>query len=257
MSKKLKERIDDYQLITDCKILPRIPIVICINGRGFSKTTQLIDKPFCNIFSECMLTTALQLCSNIEGVLFAYQHNDEIILITRNDQNNDTDPWYDNKVQKLCSATSSIATLFFNKIAQSKQLNLTGDAIFLSQVFGVPTQAEAINTIIYHQQQNFYTAVQSACLYNLLNKYDNNSIRDLLAGLDIDGKIDLLSQECGINFNDYPMAFKRGAAIYKVPKIVDGVMKNKWFVNSELPIFTRDQSFLSNIFRMGTDIYRG
>jgi hypothetical protein len=45
-------------------------------------------------------------------------------------------------------------------------------------------------------------------------------------------------------------------ACYKVPKVVDGAMKNKWFINSELPIFTKDQSFLSNIMKNGGDIFR-
>ena len=133
---------------------------------------------------------------------------------------------------------------------------MSGAPIFISQVFAVPTIAEATNTFIYKQQQNFHTSIQSACLYNLLNKYDKNTIKDMLAGLNIDEKNDLLLQECSINFNDYPLIFRRGAAAYKIPKVVDGVMKNKWHLNPDLPIFTKDTSFLGNIFRMGGDIFR-
>lgn len=246
---KLKDRIENYRQIVDSRIMPKVPIVICINGRNFAKTTQLLDKPFCKDFYECILATMLKLCSNIEGSIFAYQHNDEIVIITKNDQNIDTDPWCDNKIQKICSITSAAATLYFNEAISSLQLNTSGDSLFTSQIFGVPNQSEAINTIIYHQQQNFHTSIQSACLYNLLNKYDKNTIKDMLNGLNIDEKIGLLLQECDINFNDYPLSFKRGAAVYKTQQIVDDNLKNKWIINDALPIFTKDQSFLTNIFR--------
>ncbi len=79
----------------------------------------------------------------------------------------------------------------------------------------------------------------------------------MLSGLTVDEKIDLLHQECGIDFNEYPHSFRRGATCYKIPKIVaDGVMKTKWTINAEPPIFTKDQSFLSNIFKNGADIFR-
>lgn len=254
---KLKDRIDSYQAATDYKLLNRVPIIIVINGRSFAKVTQLLDKPYCQKFSECILSTMLRLCTDIEGAIFGYQHNDEIVIIARNDQNPDTSPWYDNKLQKICSVISAIATIHFNECASAIQLNLTGEPIFTSQVFVVPTIGEAINTFIYKQQQNFHTSVQSACLYNLLNKYDKNTIKDMLVGLNVDEKIDLLSQECDIRYNDYPVSFRRGTAAYKVPKVIDGTMKNKWYLNNELPIFTKDQSFLSNIFKNnGVDIFR-
>jgi tRNA(His) guanylyltransferase len=253
---KLKDRIDSYREASDYKLLNRLPIIICVNGRSFAKNTSLIDKPYCAKFAECILSTTLRLCSEIDGALFAYQHGDEIVIVARNDQNPDTAPWYDNKLQKICSVTSSIASLHFNECASAIGLNLGGDSIFTSQVFVVPNIMEATNTMIYKQQQNFHASIQSACFYELLKKYDKNNIKEMLNGLSLDEKIDLLNQECGIDFNDYPLPFRRGAAAYKVPKVTDGAMKNKWWINLELPIFTKDQSFLTNIFKNGADIFR-
>lgn len=254
---KLKDRIESYQNSSDYKLLPRVPLVIGINGRAFSKLTSFLDKPYCPKFAECMLSTTLRLCSDVDGVLFAYQHNDEITLIVRNDQSPDTVPWYDNRIQKICSVTASITTVHFNDCAGAINLNLTGDPVFTSQVFMVPNISEAINSIIYKQQHNFHTSIQFACHYELLkNGRDKPSIKEMLNGLSIDEKIDLLNQECGIDFNQFPQSFRRGVGCYKVPKIVDGVVKNKWMLNTELPIFTKDQSFLSNIFKNGSDIFR-
>lgn len=252
---KLSDRIESYFDSSDYHLLNRVPLIIYINGRSFSKLTSLLDKPFCKKFSDSMISTMLKLSSEIEGTLFSYQFNDEIVIVSRNDQNIDTSPWYDNKLQKICSITSSIATLHFNNV--SSGLNLMGEGLFTSQVFVVPTIAEAINTFVYKQQQNFHLSIQSACFYELIKKYNKNVIKNMLNGLNLDEKIDLLQQECNINYSEYPIAFRRGVAGYKVPKVVGDVMKNKWIINNDLPIFSKDQSFLSNLFRNnGVDIFR-
>lgn len=255
---KLKDRVDSYKEVSDYKLLNRLPIIISINGRSSSKTTSLLDKPYSSKFAECMLAVTLKLCNEIEGALFAYHHNDEIVLIIRNDQTPETAPWFDNKLQKICSVVSSLATLYFNVYINKVDLNILGDYIFTSQIFAVPNIMEATNTIVYKQQNNFHTSIQFACFYELLKKsYDKNTIKDMLAGLSIDEKIDLLNQECNVDFNQYPISFRRGAACYKIPKIVGDITKYKWIVNADLPIFTKDQSFLSNIIKNnGVDIFR-
>ena len=246
---KLKDRIDSYIDSANYKLLSKLPVIIIVNGKSFHKITGLLDKPFSKQFSDIMLSTALKLCIEIEGVIFAYQHSDEIVLISRNDQNVDTTPWCDNRIQKICSVASSVATQYFNKNVYSSDINLSGDAFFTSQVFAVPNISEAINMFIYKQQQNFLTSIQLSCYYELIKKYDKNTIRDMLSDLTIDGKIDLLKQEANVDFNDYPVSFRRGNAIYKMPKVIDGIIKNKWIVNDELPIFTKDTSFLGHIFK--------
>lgn len=252
----LKERIDSYQTTSDYKLLARLPIIIVINGRGFSKLTQLLDKPYCHKFAECMLSTTLRLCAEVEGALFAYCYNDEIVLVSRNDQNTDTVPWYDNRLQKICSITAAIATMHFNDCAESIRLNLIGDPVFSSQVFAVPTVGEVVNTMVYKQQQNFQTSIQYACLYELIKKHDKNTIKGMLSGLSMDEKIDLLRQECEIDFHTYPLSYRRGVAAYKVPKLAEEDTKYTWYLNSEPPIFTKDQPFLSNILKNGADIFR-
>jgi tRNA(His) guanylyltransferase len=254
MSNKLTDRIASYQMAADFKLLPRLPLIICVNGRGFSKLTSLLDKPYCPKLAECFLSTTLRLCSEIEGVIFSYQHNDEIVIVIRNDQSTETLPWFDNKIQKISSISSSIATLHFNQCASAIDLNLMGDGLFLSQVFAVPNIMEAINTLIYKQQHNFHTSIQFACFYELLKKYSKENIKQMLSNLSIDEKIDLLKQECQIDFHQYPSAFRRGSACYRVAKISEtGIVKNKWSLNSDLPIFTKDQGFLNTLFKGGIE----
>jgi tRNA(His) guanylyltransferase len=129
---KLKTRIVSYQDATDYKLLNRLPIIISINGRNFNKITSLIKKPYDEVLAECLLSIALKLCSEIDGALFSFQHNDEIVIAIRNDQSIDITSYYDNRIQKICSATASIATSHFIKCVNKTNLNLIGDANVLS-----------------------------------------------------------------------------------------------------------------------------
>ena len=253
---KLKDRIESYQNQSEFKLLNKVPVIIVVNGRSFFKTTSLLDKPYSKIFAQCLASTALKLCTEIEGCIFAYQHNDEIVIISRNDQSNDTSPWFDNKIQKISSIVSSIATLHFNKCIAGSEMNLLGDSHFYCKVFNVPNIAEIINTVIYKQQQNFYTSIHFACFYELLKKYEKDTIKEMISGLTFEEKVSLLKEECNINFDQYPNAFRRGISFYKTPKVIGDIMKNKWIVNDDLPIFSKDQSFLSNIMKNGMDIFR-
>lgn len=256
-SSKLKDRIAVYENTADTKLLPRLPLIITVNGRSFSKITSLLDKPYCSKLADCMYSTMLRLVNEIDGAVFAYCFNDEIIIVARNDQTLDTNPWYDNKVQKIVSAVSSVATLHFNNCAAATELNLIGDAIFIAKSFVVPNITEAINVMVSKQQQAFQSSMNFACFYEFLKKYNKEEIKEMLSGTSLDEKIDLLNQECEIDFNEYPPEFRRGVACYRSPQLVsEGVLKHKWVLNPEIPIFTRDHSFLGNIFKGGHDIVR-
>ncbi len=256
MAITIKDRISSYEEVANYKFLPKLPVIIQINGRSFSKVTSLLDKPFCEKFSNCISTTMLNVCLEVEGAVFAYHFNDEITIILRNDQNADTIPWFDNKIQKIVSICSSIATLNFSNLSNSMDLNLMGDSVFTCSAYTAPSILEAIHILVSKQHQNLQSAIQSACFYELLKKYDKNTIKEMLTGLSIDDKVGLLFQECDIDFNNYPMAFKRGIACYRAPKVINDVVKNKWVLNKDLPIFTQDHSFLVNILKNGQDILR-
>jgi tRNA(His) 5'-end guanylyltransferase len=259
MSVKLSHQIDSFIERTNYKLLNKLPIVITVNGRGFSKLSALLEKPYSDKLAECFYSVLIKLVQEIDGAVFGYTFNDEIIIISRNDQNDGTVPWYDNNIQKIVSVVSSLATLQFNNCALALDLNLMGEAVFYTNVYAVPTVSDAINVILHKQQQSLSNSIYHACLYELLNKFDKNHIKEILAGTTIDDKINLLQQECGIDYHDYPAAFRRGAACYRSPKVVkfegETLIKNKWTLNDDLPIFTKDHVFFE-IIRNGIDVVR-
>jgi tRNA(His) 5'-end guanylyltransferase len=257
---KAKDRISQYEETSNFKLLSRVPLIINVNGRGFSKVTSLLDKPFSKAFAECMYSALIHLVQEIDGAVFAYSYSDDIIIVARNDQGTDTLPWYENSVHKISSAVASMTTLYFNNFATAMDLNTMSDPVFIAKCYNAPNMAEATNIIIQKQQKAIQSSLQLACLYELLKKYHKDDIREMLQDSTTDDKINLLKQECGVDYNDYPLAFRRGAACYRTPTVVsfDGEekIKNKWALDTSLPIFTKEHAFLQNIFKSGRDIFR-
>lgn len=253
--KTLKDRINGYREVSSPKLMCRLPVVINVNGRGFRRLTSGLEKPYCAEFANVMCATAIKLCHEIDGAVFAYTFNDDITIITRNDQSLETQPWFQNDVQKIVSASSSIATLEFGNAAKAVDLVLKGEATFTSNVFTVPSITEAINVLIAKQQLASQTSLNFAVFYELTAKYGEDAI-DILQNRTPEDKEELL-EECGRSYNSYPVPFRRGIACYRAPTLISGgVLKNKWIVNTDIPVFTKDQTFLSNIFKSGSDIVR-
>lgn len=247
MSISLKSRMQSYENSTDNSIIARIPIAFILNGRSFSKLTTTLNKPFDIKFAECMLTTMRKLCEVIDGVFFTYQYHDKILLLARNDQNTETQPWYDNNIQKMVSCVASEATLSFYKKIISDNIQIVGDPIFLCSVFPLPNMQEAFNLVIQKQNDSLYQAVNLACYYELLNKYDKHYINKMLDGLNFDEKTLLLSQECGIDFNQYESIFRLGSACIRSPSIINGESKFKWKIYTDLPFFNKDKTLFQMI----------
>lgn len=257
----LRERIDSFEELTNLKLLNKLPVIISLNGRSFKKVTSLLNKPFDSKFMDLMCGTMIKLSQEIDGTVFSYCYNDEIIIISRNDQTIDTEPYYGNSIQKIVSASAAIATFEFNRLAKINNVQLFGDPIFISKVFAVPTITEAINTLIMKQQNCFHSALSMACFYELLKKYDLYTVKQTLLGKSTStSKAEILFEACNIDFNSYPLTFKRGVSCYRAPKIInmggDEKIKNSLIIDTEIPIFTKDQDFLRSIFRDGRDIFR-
>jgi len=53
----------------------------------------------------------------------------------------------------------------------------------------------------------------------------------------------------GINWNDYPSKYKRGRIIGKETYIKDNTNRSKWtnINNNEIPIFTQEREFITNL----------
>lgn len=258
MESSLTDRVKSYHDLSDYQLMKRLPILIILNVRSCSKLTSLLDKPFSPEFMELMISATVKLAQEADGVIFAYTYNDQIILALRNDQTVSTDSWYDNKIQSIVSASSSIATLEFNRVRIAKDIKLLGDAIFTAKTFAVPNVVELSNVFIHLQQNCFHKALSQSCFYELLKLYPAEEVKEMLADKTPKEKSEILHQKSKIDFNSYPLAFKRGIAVYRTPKLnqKNNQIKHKLIINDELPLFSQEKDWVFSILKNGADVLK-
>ncbi len=164
---KLGDRMKTYEREYEMYIPYDKYIIIRIDGHKFSKFTRGMIKPFCDTLSKAMEETTKGLCKEFNAIS-GYTQSDEITLILPPKyqtvdceiQNNQI---YRGRIQKLASLSAAKATQEFNKhfkdliqpeitleIYKSK-LDITW---FDSRVFGVDTQEEAYNCLMWRARDN-------------------------------------------------------------------------------------------------------
>jgi tRNA(His) guanylyltransferase len=243
----LADRQKAYEQNYDIRIVRRIPIIIRTNCRLFPKLTRRLPKPYCSRMVELMSHTMINMAKQIDGSVFGYQQGEEIILILRNNQTNDTDPWFANRVQKMASVAASIATYQFNRYhwTMTDPPELSGAATFSAHVFAVPDVTEAINYLLSRQQEGYNAAVNSALRTELRKQVKHKQMLDLIESKGIQERLDILLNDCGIDFETYPSAFRKGIGVYLAPKTFETprgtITKNKWVIDVDLPLFTEEQ----------------
>lgn len=264
MYDSLGARQKDYEAAFDYQLIRRTPIAVRVDGRGFSRVTRKLKKPYEPLLLEAMAETMFYVISEMAGAVFGYQQSDEITFILRNDQSLDSEPWYGNRVQKLISISASLATKGLEKALakQDTKLDLCGDTLFDARVFALPTVGEAVNNLIWRQQDCSRNAISGAAQALLGKKLGKKTALKLLHGKSTKDKIEMLLEECGVDFDqEFPQAFRNGVGAYKVPIVIPsktGVdsTRKKWVLDWELPNFVHDKDFIYNIIFTGHDVFR-
>lgn len=254
----LGDRMKQYERAYDTYMPSRLPVIIRIDGKGFSRFTKKIQakKPFDSWFSDSMAQAMLETAEKIEGCVFAYTQSDEMTFVIKNDQSEESTPWFGNRIQKLTSVASSFVTATFNQRLFRLLEKDVPLAYFDARVFIVPSWQEAINCLVWRQNDATKNSISAACYYEVARKPDRGKkqARKLMHGLNQKQQQELLFQETGINWNNYPAKFKRGIGCYKVAKEMayegNTFVRNSWELDTELPVFAREQEFLRNILGM-------
>jgi len=234
---KLKDRFEQYSDFSNQKVLNKVPLIININGKGFHKITSLLDKPFDLTFNDCLESTMKKLCVEVEGASIGYCYNDNIIIVSRNDQNINTIPWFNNNIQKLCSITSSIATSHFTKYSSNIGMQLMSEPYFYSKLYPIPNLSEALNMLVCYQQLNIINSLNFTCYYSLLNKYNKVKAKEFVKNLSQIEKIELL-ESLNIDFSLMNHKFRFGSICIKDEN-------NKWDIIN-CPLISQNQDLIKN-----------
>lgn len=262
MDSPYNNRHDRYESSYDQYIINRIPVVVRVSGRNFSRLTKRLDRPFCSNLTNVFKNTLLQVILQLDGAVFGFQYSDQFTFVLRNDRNFEEKPFCQNNIQDINGLVSSLVSVnFFKNLVLEDELNeLDGDAIFKTKVFALPSLNEVVNHLILKQQHCYGDSIYRATQAEFTKIYGKIEADRLLFGKKLDEKIDLLKDKCNIDHFNYPNSYRFGVGAYKAPKIIRkndiDEQKNKWIIDSNLPSFMQDKSFLSNIIISGQDIFR-
>ena len=209
MSKdELGERMKGYERAEAGRsFMPRLPIVIRLDGRSFHTFTRGLDRPWDQGLSDLMLATTSALVEET-GALVGYTQSDEISLVL---WTNDTSAqlWFDGRVGKIISCAASFATAFFVRHL-AKHVPSRADAVptFDARAWNVPSLEEAANVLLWRELDAVKNSITMAASVH----YGEHQL---------EGKTSKERQELlfarGINWNDYPARFKRGSYVQRRP----------------------------------------
>ena len=215
-----------YEQVPKTRLVRRMPVAIRIDGKAFHTFTRGFQKPFDEVLGNAMVRTMEYLCKNIQGVVFGYQQSDEITLLLIDYQTLETDAWFEYEVQKMCSISASMATMAFNTFFKNevdkfyynhcsredplfeKHYQIYRDAqykgaMFDARCFNIPKE-EACNLVYWRQLDATRNSIQMVGQANFSHSE--------LQGCSCNVIQDMLHEQRGINWNDYPTRWKRGVA---------------------------------------------
>lgn len=265
LGKRMKEY---YEAIPKTKLMRRTPVAIRIDGKAFHTFTRGFKKPFDRLLMNTMQATMKYLCENIQGCVFGYTQSDEITLILCDYQTLTTAAWFDYNVQKICSIAASMATMAFNKffakevdefgyyqdddpIFEVYQKALEMGAMFDARCFNIPKE-EVANLIYWRQLDATRNSIQMVGQANFSHRQlEGKSCNDIQ---------NMLLTEKNINWNDYLVDCKRGAACRRVESVVQKnvslitgdiveVIGKAWEIDHNMPILKDDWDYINREIR--------
>lgn len=263
----LGDRMKSYEGISRIYLTKRMPVIIRIDGKAFHSFTKGFQRPFDEILIKAMQETAKYLCKNIMGCKIAYTQSDEISLLLEDYERVETQPWFENNLQKIVSVSASMATMAFNRafadavnerysyytgINADEWTGSTeefdklfdnyfakiGTAMFDSRVFILPKE-EVCNYFIWRQQDATRNSIQMVAQSLFSHRQLQNKNCDQLQ--------EMMFQEHNINWNDYSTVYKRGSCVTKEQYTENDTTRSRWVVDTNIPIFTQDRNYIDRL----------
>ena len=196
MQDNLEDRMKMYEDIESKRILiPKLPICIRIDGRGFSKYTKGMNRPFDKNFTDSMIETMKFLIEETDAII-GYTQSDEISLILSDIK----EPFFKGRISKLNSIIASIATAKFNELIHKHYPNKPL-AFFDCRVWNVPNRLGATNALLWRYLDCIKNSISMASYIIFDEKELNNK--------NSSEKIKMLLDK-GIDWNKYNSCFKYG-----------------------------------------------
>lgn len=209
------DRMKSYESATDQRLPRNLPVVARLDGKGFSKWTADLERPFDKSLHYVMANVAEFLAHETHAKA-AYTQSDEITLGWTNDTE-ESQIWFDGRVLKMASVLSAMASSKFNEMYRPSDFVLAkGDAMvrplayFDCRVWSVPNLDEAANTFLWREFDCTKNSISQATRHYYSHK-------QMLNKNGIEMKEMLLLK--GVDWQDYPTWAKYGT--YIVRRVVE------------------------------------
>jgi tRNA(His) guanylyltransferase len=153
MNDSLGDRMkNNYESRSRISLYRRMPVIIRLDGKAFHTLTGGCEKPFDMKFSLAMDKAMVKVMDEAQGSKIGYVQSDEISILLTDYDTRETQAWFDNQVQKICSVSASIASVEFTEAFGKK-------GYFDCRCFNIPCE-EVTNYFIWRQQDWMRNSVQ-------------------------------------------------------------------------------------------------
>lgn len=269
----LGDRMKLFEGVSKNSLMCKTPVIIRIDGKAFHTYTRnplfKLEQPYSYVLKNCFERTVTHMIKTVQGCKLAYLQSDEVSFLLTDWEKFTTNSWFNYNVQKLCSITASMFTYYFNesvKIMLEMQKDSNPDIVH-SQLLPALFDARAFN-LPHHEVTNYFIWRQQDAVRNSINMLGQHyfSHKELMRKNTSEVQ-DMLMKAHNVNWNDVPVAFKRGSAIYtdydavnSYSYIWDGMdwrennssqvfALKELKVDHNIPVFTEDRNFIERHLR--------
>jgi tRNA(His) guanylyltransferase len=206
------DRIKSYEHTDTKRVAMRgLPLVARLDGKNFHAYTKGMDKPYDADLSSIFSNVLVDLVDRFQPTV-GYTQSDEISLVWWIPIESTHELPYGGRIQKIDSLLAAYTSVKFNSLASiafpAKQEMLP---TFDCRTFCVPTLREAFHTLLWRQQDATKNTISMAAHAH----FSHSSLH----GMNGSEMQERLFVEKGINFNDYPVQFKRGIFAKRVTRM--------------------------------------
>jgi tRNA(His) 5'-end guanylyltransferase len=200
LGKRMKKQ---YEFRARTFLPRRTYTILRLDGKAFHTYTEGLERPWDPQLMQDLADTGVFLCEQIQGTNFAYLQSDEISLLLTDFSKPTTEAWFDGNVQKMVSVAASLATARFNALRPGKL------AFFDCRAFTIPDYTEVVNYFIWRQRDAIRNSVSMAAQrwFSPQELHGKSSLEQQ----------EMLFQEKGIDWNSYPVRFRRGTVVQRYP----------------------------------------